>query len=262
MAEYEKKMVFISHINEEKALAIALKTLIEDAFLKIIDVFVSSDETSIGLGEDWFNTLIDRLKRCNIMVVLCSPTSVGRPWINFETGAGWVRDGVLIIPLCHSGMTLRTLPMPFNVKQTVLSANDENSIRRLLPLIATKLGSATPTADLSSFVAEVKRFEDEYTFWGRLNPILQHLNEMPKLLDHLNDIDPATKAGVVVPIPPHLLSVFMEDMNWLASHNIVTIEDVGEWSMDARGPAARLRIVPLPKWRLVFADPKCAKGVL
>jgi len=45
-----KKIVFISHIKEEKELALQVKHFIEDAFLGIIDVFVSSDENSIPLG--------------------------------------------------------------------------------------------------------------------------------------------------------------------------------------------------------------------
>jgi hypothetical protein len=45
-----KPLVFISHITEEKDIAGALKVLVESAFLGMIEVFVSSDPTSIRLG--------------------------------------------------------------------------------------------------------------------------------------------------------------------------------------------------------------------
>jgi hypothetical protein len=45
-----KPLVFISHIIEEKKVAIAFKELIESSFLGMIDLFVSSDDASIRLG--------------------------------------------------------------------------------------------------------------------------------------------------------------------------------------------------------------------
>lgn len=47
----DKKIVFISHITEEKELAVKTKELIEESFLGMIEVFVSSDEHSISLGQ-------------------------------------------------------------------------------------------------------------------------------------------------------------------------------------------------------------------
>ncbi len=49
----QKKLVFISHITEEKEIAQALKSLVESTFLHMIEVFVSSDPTSIKLGRQW-----------------------------------------------------------------------------------------------------------------------------------------------------------------------------------------------------------------
>jgi hypothetical protein len=47
----QTSIVFISHVTSEKELAIAFKNLIEKSFLKIIDVFVSSDGESIEAGQ-------------------------------------------------------------------------------------------------------------------------------------------------------------------------------------------------------------------
>lgn len=98
----DKPVVFISHITEEKEMAMELKKLIEESFLGMLDVFVSSDENSISSGSKWLDNITSALSSCAIELILCSPNSVKRPWINFEAGAGWVRD-IPVIPLCHSG---------------------------------------------------------------------------------------------------------------------------------------------------------------
>jgi hypothetical protein len=46
----QKPLIFISHITEEREIAFALKQLIEASFLGMMEVFVSSDPTSIELG--------------------------------------------------------------------------------------------------------------------------------------------------------------------------------------------------------------------
>lgn len=99
----EKPIVFISHITEEKEMALELKSLIEESFLGMISVFVSSDENSISSGSKWLDNITSALGNCAIELILCSPNSVKRQWINFEAGAGWVRE-IPVIPLCHSGM--------------------------------------------------------------------------------------------------------------------------------------------------------------
>lgn len=109
-----KKIVFISHVTEEKELAIKTKELIETSFLGMIEVFVSSDEHNVSLGQKWLDNITNSLKTCAIEIILCSPKSISRPWINFEAGACWIRD-IPVIPFCHSGMIPSKLPMPLNL---------------------------------------------------------------------------------------------------------------------------------------------------
>jgi TIR domain len=122
-----KPVVFISHIDDEKEIASAFKSLIESSFLGLINVFVSSDARSIELGDRWLNTMTDALKTCAIEVIICSPISVMRPWINFEAGAGWVRD-IPVVPLCHSGIQPANLPLPLNLLQGA-NLNEVSSLR-------------------------------------------------------------------------------------------------------------------------------------
>jgi hypothetical protein len=152
--------VFISHIAEEAALAALLKMSIDRDFLGKVEVFVSSDTESILAGENWLTSIDQALKHASLELILCSRTSVKRPWINFEAGAGWMR-GIPIIPICHSGLTPRGLPMPLTVLQAI-PANDPAGLQRMYTAIARAHGSRVPQVPFEALAAEVARFETEY----------------------------------------------------------------------------------------------------
>jgi len=72
---------------------------------------VSSDLHNITAGDIWLGNLQSALSSARLMIVLCSPYSVTRPWVNFETGSAWFKK-IPVIPLCHSGQRLENLPLP------------------------------------------------------------------------------------------------------------------------------------------------------
>ncbi len=152
--------VFISHITEEAELAGILKQHLLEDFLGLIDIFVSSDSTSITLGNIWMIDIDNALKTAQIEIILCSKESVKRPWINFEAGAGWIK-GIPIVPICHSGLQLADLPIPLNMLQAI-QANQESGLEKLYLLLAQKLGSATPNANFGNLINQIKGFEDKY----------------------------------------------------------------------------------------------------
>jgi TIR domain len=152
-----KKLVFISHITEEKSIAAALKALIEKTFQNLVTVFVSSDPTSNPIGGQWLDAITGALKECAVEIILISPESIKRPWINFEAGCGWIR-GVPVIPLCHSGMDFGRLPAPLNRLNGAL-ATDESQLKNVFPAIAGAVESALPPADLAPFIAAVREYE-------------------------------------------------------------------------------------------------------
>ena len=74
-----RKQVFISHISKESALAQALKERLLADFKGLLDVFVSSDRASIGAGTKWLDGVDQALKDADLVIVMASPESVGRP---------------------------------------------------------------------------------------------------------------------------------------------------------------------------------------
>ncbi len=110
--------VFISHITEEAEVARIMKEWIESTFLGQHEVFVSSDSESIPAGTKWLDEITKAITSSKIILLLCNPGSINRPWINFEAGCGWAR-GIPVIPICYGGLTRGKLPPPINALQAL-----------------------------------------------------------------------------------------------------------------------------------------------
>jgi TIR domain len=111
--------IFISFIHEEEAVAVAVQQLLR-AFLGNRNVFLSADEWQIFAGEQWLDRIKSELQPAKVVVLLLSPRSVQRPWVNFEAGAAWL-TGKVIVPACFAGLSKGTLPKPYSNIQHQIS---------------------------------------------------------------------------------------------------------------------------------------------
>lgn len=145
--------IFISHVTVERDLAALLKQKIEKHFLGMVDVFVSSDQESIQAGESWLDALQRSLTIAGMAIVLCSPVSINRPWLNFEAGAAWLRK-IPVVPLCHSGLEPEELPMPLSALQGG-KVSDPETLSRLYKRIAKLIPCGEPELDWKSYANEL-----------------------------------------------------------------------------------------------------------
>lgn len=169
----KKAVVFVSHIAEEAEIAIELKKLIEQSFLNGVEVFVSSDENSNGVGEEWLDKIRRNLSDAIFAIIICSPTSINRPWINFEAGAAWIKN-IKIAPLCHSGLVPKSLPIPLTTFNGVLLDNPKG-LDNLLLSISREIGLTKPTVDFSLFLNSAHKFQREYTLLKKVKDIFSNL---------------------------------------------------------------------------------------
>jgi hypothetical protein len=174
MAKLKKGKVFISHISSETEVAQVLKKHLTRDFPNL-DVFVSSDGKSIQAGKNWLDELTIALKNAQVEIVLCSRESLGRPWVNFEAGAGWIQPEVRVIPVCHSGMTPSELPLPLNLLQTV-EASQPSGLQFLYGAVATAVKIPTPAAAFDEMAAEISDLEKKLAEHG-----LERI-ELPRIL--------------------------------------------------------------------------------
>jgi TIR domain len=153
-----KPLVFVSHISEDEAVAEWLKTTLNRDFLRLLEVFVSSDTESIEVGTPWFDSVRQALADARVLIVLCSRASVGKPWINFEVGAAWIINKP-IIPLCHSGLSPAELPMPLSLRQGI-ELHDPEGIERLYEGLAREFGFGIPEKDFAELAGRVPSVPD------------------------------------------------------------------------------------------------------
>jgi len=147
LSEKKSKLIFISHINEDSAIAIVLKNLLLTLFSKKIKIFVSSDKESIRYGKEAFPQIKQNLANCDLSLILCSPTSIRRPWINFEAGGSAILDRPTI-PLCYGGLKFHDLPEPLSHYQGA-DADNIDDIRSLIKEISRIIDIEAKDFDIS-----------------------------------------------------------------------------------------------------------------
>lgn len=156
-ADSGRTLVFVSHVHEDRAVAAWLRTRLEEHFLGMVRVFVSSDTEGIGAGEKWFEVMDQRLNECRLLLILCTPESIYQPWVNFEAGAAWALRKRMV-PVCHGGLTPDDLRMPFLTWQGLTLTLPED-LEKLYRAVAKQHESNVPAVAFDQLVTEIPRSE-------------------------------------------------------------------------------------------------------
>lgn len=168
-----KNKIFISYIEEEKDITKLLKDLIGSAFRGIFYIFAYSTREKEPFGEVLSEDIINNIKNCKFVFIICSPKSISKPWINFEAGAGSVAN--LVIPLCHSGMEPGKLPSPLNSRYGANLTN-YNNLADIFSMLAKEVGILKPpNTNFTHFIKKIEKFERDYTYWTDINSALKVL---------------------------------------------------------------------------------------
>jgi hypothetical protein len=143
--------IFISRIEEHRGIADKLKKLLETAFPGKVNVFVSN---SIPFSEDWLKEILEGIKKCNLMIIFCTPESLKARWINFEAGAAAILDKN-IGPICFGGQHVGDLPTPLShLRPQGIDCSDavsfQDSFQKFIEKIAGKIGVPVPEIDLAN----------------------------------------------------------------------------------------------------------------
>ena len=173
---------FISHASGESELGNLIKTRIEAAFIGLIDVYVSSDGTSIAVGDTWMDSVVSHLQSADIFIVLCSQFSLDRPWINLELGAALTR-GKTVIPLCHTDQRADQLVRRPLSDFEAVNASDPQGLKSLFMQLAKALGSRVPAIDWVQLVSDVQAFESRYLAQKKTISQAKWQNRSPEVAD-------------------------------------------------------------------------------
>jgi len=201
-----EKQIFLSHIHEESALARLVKQALEDEFSGFVDVFVSSDGTSIPAGSNFLKRIEDGLLGCIGAIYLISQASVKRNWINFELGAVWVRNIINLrggkpeipaLPICHSGITPGALPSPLNNLNGIVANQASELEFAFKSLQAAVGGRGALKTNFDALAAQVIAIEKQYMLGANLAKMLALLGgDKRVLVQHCEQQPPGTKTTV------------------------------------------------------------------
>ena len=85
-----KKQIFISFTHADKEIAQAIKDALHALLPYQVEVTFSPSkelDSGIGLGEDWIDWIGERVRTCDFVLALITPTSVSKSGILWELGA-------------------------------------------------------------------------------------------------------------------------------------------------------------------------------
>lgn len=125
--------IFISHANADQEIVDLLSQVIERVSQKQVKVWFSSDlRNSGGLtsSRDYFQSIIDELIKCSMTIIVISPTSITRPWVNFEAGVACKVHGDNIIG-ARIGLNEDDVPDPIK-RLNSRNLNTKSNVHKLL----------------------------------------------------------------------------------------------------------------------------------
>ncbi|WP_024512036.1 toll/interleukin-1 receptor domain-containing protein [Bradyrhizobium sp. ARR65] len=158
-------LIFVSHADEDREVAILLKSLITRASGGRARVYVSSDISAKRFGENWFRRIRENLSEAKAVIFLASPNSLKASWALLEIGGALFNtDRPKIIPICIAGLTIPELIDPL----TGLDASEPSDVVRLQSVVRSVLercripAKLRPTLDWAS---EYIAFRDAQEEW-------------------------------------------------------------------------------------------------
>ena len=107
--------IFISHAVANKIIAQALADELEAAG-EDVTTFLASRPGDIRADESWLDGIERALQEADIYIVILTPESYLRPWVNFEAGAAWSFKRQLVFVRIQA-LSTDDIPSPINSRQ-------------------------------------------------------------------------------------------------------------------------------------------------
>ena len=114
-----KNNIFISHSSYDKEVVKILAELIKRVSLNQIQIWFSNDTDVKGgflIGEDWFEAIINNLRKSQVVISFITPNSNNQPWILYESGYAEALNDCILVPAKFS-INFSDISIPLQHKQ-------------------------------------------------------------------------------------------------------------------------------------------------
>jgi len=157
--------IFISHAVANKKIARSLANTLEAA-REDVTTFLASRPGDIRADEDWLGGIERALQEVDTYIILLTPESVLRPWVNFESGAAWFFQRQLVFVRIQA-LSKDDIPLPINSRQ-VYALDDKEQLLAVFKTLGLPL--AEPELVVAQFAdqaaAAIVTGEDEAAWEG------------------------------------------------------------------------------------------------
>ena len=107
--------IFISHAVANKDIAQSLANALEVAG-EDVTTFLASRPGDIRADENWLNGIERALQKADTYIIILTPESYLRPWVNFEAGVAWFFRRQLVFVRIQA-LSADDIPLPINSRQ-------------------------------------------------------------------------------------------------------------------------------------------------
>lgn len=205
--EQQKPIIFVSHAAVDSEVVNLFKQDVENSFLGLCQLFVSSNLDSLQGGREWMQVIKDKLSNAVIFIGLLSPVALNRPWIYTEFGAGWIR-GIPTISVCHSGLRKDQLPVPLSHFQA-LDLLDEMHLEHLYGQISTAVGCNKPG---KNYVADIEKYRSITETQRKERAVRQWFAQIQQWNPEFSNIFQGEEVEVMIPSEvDHAFRQFAQD---------------------------------------------------
>ena len=128
-----KPIIFFSHSGRDAELIKAIKDRINLKTGNSLDIFLSSDGTSIRGGTNWVIEVERNLDNCKLMFVFMTPNSLRSEWIYFESGHAYSKK-IKVVPLGLIGIDIGILEPPISLLHG-FNVTDNKTLENIIGLI-------------------------------------------------------------------------------------------------------------------------------
>lgn len=100
-----EKNIFISHSSYDKEIVKVFSELIRKVSLSQINIWFSNDTDTKGgflVGDDWYESIINHIRRSQVVITFVTPNSNNQPWILYESGYAEALDNCTLVPVKFS----------------------------------------------------------------------------------------------------------------------------------------------------------------
>ncbi len=149
--------IFISHATANSHIARSLAEALEKA-REDVTTFVASRSGDIRADEDWLKGIERALQEADAYIVILTPESILRPWVNFESGAAWFFHGQLIFVRIQA-LSTDEIPLPIASRQ-VYALDDEQQLHAIFKALGL------PLVNPEEWIARFTRDEFEDVLMG------------------------------------------------------------------------------------------------